>query len=114
MASQAGSQGSKCSGSVLTGPNAAGAVLLLSSPSMPCGKRRQRVNSGEQKWVTSGERQGLVGEVSSITNEVRTVTLPDGSTITAKGVAEIGQTVFIRGGVIDGIAPSLTVVEISV
>jgi hypothetical protein len=29
----------------------------------------------------------LVGEVSSITNEVRTVTLPDGSTITAKGVA---------------------------
>jgi hypothetical protein len=26
----------------------------------------------------------LVGEVSSITNEVRTVTLPDGSTITAK------------------------------
>ncbi|MEF8769424.1 hypothetical protein [Candidatus Accumulibacter contiguus] len=56
----------------------------------------------------------LVGEVSSITNEVRTVTLPDGSTITAKGVAELGQTVFIRGGVIDGIAPSLTVVEISV
>jgi hypothetical protein len=56
----------------------------------------------------------LVGEVSSITNEVRTVTLPDGSTITAKGVAAVGQKVFIRGGVIDGIAPSLPLVEITV
>lgn len=54
----------------------------------------------------------LVGEVSSITDEIRTVTLPDGSTITAKGVAEVGQMVFVRGGVIDGFAPALTAVEI--
>ncbi|MER2546467.1 MAG: hypothetical protein ABTS16_24050 [Candidatus Accumulibacter phosphatis] len=56
----------------------------------------------------------LVGEVSSIADEIRIVTLPDGSTITAKGVAAVGQRVFIRGGVIDGIAPALTVVEILV
>lgn len=56
----------------------------------------------------------LVGEVSSITNEVRTVTLPDGSTITAKGVAAVGQKVFIRGGAIAGIAPSLPLVDITV
>ena len=56
----------------------------------------------------------LVGEVSGITDEIRIVTLPDGSTITAKGVAAVGQKVFIRGGVIAGLAPTLPVVEILV
>jgi hypothetical protein len=35
-----------------------GAVRLLLSPSRPYGERRRWVNSGEQKRVTSGERQG--------------------------------------------------------
>ncbi|MBN8516658.1 MAG: hypothetical protein J5X22_00720 [Candidatus Accumulibacter sp.] len=56
----------------------------------------------------------LVGEVSSIADEIRIVTLPDGSTITAKGVAGVGQKVFVRGGVIHGIAPTLPIVEILV
>lgn len=56
----------------------------------------------------------LVGDVSSIANELRTITLPDGSTVTAKGPFEVGQRVFVRGGLIEGPAPSLAVVSISV
>ena len=56
----------------------------------------------------------LVGEVTSIANEIRTVALPDGSTITAKGSASVGQQVFIRDGRIEGIAPSLPIVEITI
>ncbi len=55
-----------------------------------------------------------VGEVSSIANELRTVTLPDGATITARGVGSIGQMVFVRDGKIEGVAPALTVVEITI
>lgn len=54
----------------------------------------------------------LVGEVSSIANEIRTVTLPDGATITARGVGSVGQQVFVRDGKIEGVAPALPVVEI--
>lgn len=56
----------------------------------------------------------LVGEVESIADEIRIVTLPDGSTITAKGVAAVGQKVFVQGGIIAGIAPTLPVVEMTV
>jgi hypothetical protein len=54
----------------------------------------------------------LVGEVTSISAELRTVELPDGSKLTARGDAGIGDQVFIRGGVIEGAAPSLTAIEI--
>lgn len=54
----------------------------------------------------------LVGEVSSIANEIRTVTLPDGSTIAAKGSGDVGHTVFVRDGQIQGAAPSLDIVSI--
>ncbi|WP_300335652.1 hypothetical protein [Accumulibacter sp.] len=55
----------------------------------------------------------LVGEVTAIANELRTVTLPDGATITARGVGSVGQQVFVRAGKIEGVAPALPVVEIT-
>lgn len=54
----------------------------------------------------------LVGEVTSISAELRTVELPDGSKLTARGDAGIGDQVFVRGNVIEGAAPSLTAIEI--
>lgn len=54
----------------------------------------------------------LVGTVLA-TNPVR-VQLPDGSQIPARGEAEIGQAVFVRDGVIEGVAPALGVVVIEV
>ena len=56
----------------------------------------------------------LVGEVSSIANEIRQVTLPDGSTISVRGVGSVGQQVFVKAGKIEGLAPALAVVEIAV
>jgi hypothetical protein len=50
----------------------------------------------------------LVGEVSSIANEIRTVTLPDGATITARGVGSVGQQVFVRDGKSPGLVTGLS------
>lgn len=50
-----------------------------------------------------------VGTVQSIVNNIATVALPGGGTIKARGEATVGQTVFVRGGVIEGQAPSLPV-----
>ena len=51
----------------------------------------------------------LVGVVTSLigTGAVQ-VTLPDSGVISARGAASIGATVFVRDGVIEGIAPSLS------
>lgn len=54
----------------------------------------------------------LVGEVTAISAELRTVELPDGSKLTARGDAGIGDQVFVRAGAIEGVAPSLTTIEI--
>lgn len=54
----------------------------------------------------------LLGTVLA-TDPVR-VQLPDGSQITVRGEAEIGQAVFVRDGVIEGAAPALGVVVIEV
>lgn len=54
----------------------------------------------------------LVGEVTSISAELRTVELPDGTKLTARGDAAIGDQVFVRDGTIEGLAPSLTALEI--
>jgi hypothetical protein len=56
----------------------------------------------------------LVGVVDSITGGVATLTLPDGSTATARGSATVGQRVFFRDGAIEGQAPSLTTVVIEI
>ena len=48
---------------------------------------------------------GLVTEVSS---GVVTVQLPGGGVLRARGSADVGQSVFVRDGVVQAIAPSLT------
>lgn len=55
-----------------------------------------------------------VGQVVSISGGVATIQLPGGGTLKARGTAAVSDTVFVRGGVIEGAAPSLTVVAIDV
>ncbi len=55
----------------------------------------------------------LVGDVLSVVGNIATVELPDGAKVTARGAAAVGQKVFVRDGVIEGLAPSLTVVSIT-
>lgn len=55
-----------------------------------------------------------VGEVTSSSDGISTVVLPGGGTLTARGEAAIGTTVFVRGGVIEGSAPQLPIVLIEV
>jgi hypothetical protein len=56
----------------------------------------------------------LVGEVIATNSNGAIIELPDGSAILARGSATVGQFVFVRGGAIEGLAPSLTAVEINV
>lgn len=56
----------------------------------------------------------LVGEVQSISGGVATIELPDGSQVTARGSTSVGARVFVRDGVIEGNAPTLTVEFIEV
>lgn len=55
-----------------------------------------------------------VGEVTSFLDGICTITLPGGGTLTARGEATIGQQVFVRGGVVEGPAPELSVELIEV
>ena len=48
---------------------------------------------------------GIVTEVGS---GVVTVQLPGGGVLRARGSADVGQRVFVRDGVVQAIAPSLT------
>ncbi len=52
-----------------------------------------------------------VGDVTAIAGGVATVTLPGGGVIQARGEATVGQRVFVRAGVIEGVAPILTYVS---
>ena len=52
-----------------------------------------------------------VGEVTSITGGVAIITLPGGGVIQARGGGVVGQRVFVRAGVIEGEAPTLTYVS---
>ena len=56
----------------------------------------------------------LVGDVASISNNILTIDLPDGSEIAAKGTATVGQRVFVRGGMVEGLAPTLGYVEVDI
>jgi hypothetical protein len=56
----------------------------------------------------------LVGDVVAISNGTATIELPDGSEVQARGEASVSDRVFIRDGVIEGPAPSLTVEIIDV
>ena len=50
-----------------------------------------------------------VGVVLSIDSGLAEIELPGGGTLRARGATEVGQTVFFRGGVIEGEAPSLPI-----
>jgi len=55
-----------------------------------------------------------VGEVIAVDGGVATIELPGGGQLQARGTATVGQQVFFRDGVIEGVAPSLTVEIIEV
>jgi len=48
-----------------------------------------------------------VGTVAGISNGTATITLPGGGILNARGEATVGDTVFVRDGVIEGPAPDL-------
>lgn len=50
-----------------------------------------------------------VGEVISMVSGTATVQLPGGGLVQARGSATVGAQVFVRNGLIEGAAPSLTV-----
>lgn len=56
----------------------------------------------------------LVGIVTAIADGVATIELPDGGIITARGSSTVSDSVFVRGGIIEGLAPALSIVEIEV
>ena len=55
----------------------------------------------------------LVGDVLSVAGNIATIELPDGAIVSARGVATVGQRVFVKDGLIEGLAPSLTFVAIT-
>ena len=55
-----------------------------------------------------------VGTVTLVDADRRTIQLPDGSTLQARGNAVLGDAVYVRDGVIEGPAPELTVVDIQI
>lgn len=60
-------------------------------------------------WIP--DRPLEVGDVTAVAAGVATVTLPGGGLLQARGVATVGQRVWVRDGVIEGQAPTLTYVE---
>lgn len=55
-----------------------------------------------------------VGKVLSIAGGVAVVELPGGQVVPARGVGTVGQMVFVRAGLIESTAPSLSVVTVTV
>ena len=55
-----------------------------------------------------------VGTVQAISGGVATLEMPGGGLLQARGAATVGQLVFVQDGVIQGVAPSLTVELIDV
>ncbi len=51
-----------------------------------------------------------IGTVDSVTDGIATITMLGGGTVRARGQATAGDKVFVRGDVIEGPAPNLTVV----
>lgn len=50
-----------------------------------------------------------VGDVSSVTDGIATIALIGGGTVHARGAATAGQRVYVRGSVIEGVAPAMPV-----
>lgn len=55
-----------------------------------------------------------VATVTAISGGASTVQLPGGGVLQVRGAATVGQQVFVRDGVIEDEAPSLTVVSIAI
>jgi hypothetical protein len=55
-----------------------------------------------------------IGTVLSITDGTASIELPSGGVIYARGQAAVGDQVFVRNSVIEGVAPSMPVVSIEV
>lgn len=56
----------------------------------------------------------LVGEVTAVDDDLATIELIDGGVMTARGTATVGDIVYLRGGAIEGPAPTLTEILIDV
>ena len=54
------------------------------------------------------------GTVTAVGAGVLTVQLPGGARVTVRGEAQVGQNVFFRDGVVEGVAPSLTLEAIEI
>lgn len=55
-----------------------------------------------------------IGTVLAVIGSQCTVELPGGGLLQARGSATVGAQVFVRDGVIEGVAPSLTITPIEV
>lgn len=55
-----------------------------------------------------------VGDVVAVADAGTTIALPDSAQIIARGAATVGQRVFVRGGLIEGAAPDLPIVEFDI
>ena len=55
-----------------------------------------------------------VATVTATDGSIATVTLPGGGVLQVRGTAAVGAQVFVRDGVIEGVAPSLTIEVIEV
>ena len=55
-----------------------------------------------------------VGTVTAVAGQLCTVQLPGGGVLQARGDAAVGDRVFVRDGLIEGLAPALTVVAIDI
>ena len=56
----------------------------------------------------------VIGTVTVVETGRVTVELPDGSTVVALGSASVGENVYVRDGAVEGVAPTLSVVEIEI
>ena len=55
-----------------------------------------------------------VGTVSAVAGQLCTVQLPGGGVLQARGDAAVSDRVFVPDGLIEGLAPALTVVAIDI
>lgn len=55
-----------------------------------------------------------VGTVTDTSAGTATIELPDGSHIQARGAANIGDNVYVRGDLIEATAPALSIVTVEV
>ena len=55
-----------------------------------------------------------VGTVTAVAGQLCTVQLPGGGVLQARGDATVGDRVFVRDGLIEGLAPALTPVAIDI